>query len=63
MKIDFSKVENIEIEDIDGRDAPDFCDAFISSATYMGRDATEDELDAINDNSDFVYESVIEHIY
>lgn len=62
-RIDFSKVEDVEIDGIDFRDAPDFCDAFISSATYQGRDATEEELDLMNDDSDFVYECVMDELY
>jgi ABC-type transport system involved in cytochrome c biogenesis ATPase subunit len=36
-KIDLSKVEDIELDGINTRDYPDFCDAFISGATYKGR--------------------------
>jgi len=56
-------IKNIEIEGIDPSDYPDFCDAYISSAEIDGRPATEKELDELNDNSSFVYESVIAWIY
>lgn len=57
-------LEDIEIDGIDTRDYPDFCDAFIAGASYKGRELTESELEWINDtHSDFVYDCVIERIY
>jgi hypothetical protein len=61
--LDYSKIEDIEIDGINTRDYPDFCDAYISSATYKGREMTESELDRLNEDSDFVYEQVLERIY
>lgn len=63
MNIDFTKIEVIEIEDIDFNDAPDFCDAFIAEALIEGREATDEELDIINENADFVYKAVTEYLY
>ncbi len=61
--LDYSKIEDVEVDGIDGRDAPDFCDAFICSATYKGREMTEAELERLNEDSDYVYQKVIDHIY
>lgn len=56
--------QNIEIDGIDYRDYPDFVDAFISYAEYEdGTELTDSELDVLNENSDFVYEQVINKIY
>jgi hypothetical protein len=63
MKIDFSKVANIEVDGIDTSDYPDFCDAFISSFTYKGIDATDEELDSINEDGDFVYDCVQNYLF
>ena len=63
MKLDYSKIEDVEVEGIDFNDAPDFCDAFISRATYDGREMTEDELEALNENSDYVYAQVMKRLY
>ena len=63
MKIDLSQVEGVEIDGINPRDYPDFCDAFILEATYKGREMTDEELEALNEDSDFVYEQVMEHLY
>ena len=60
---DLDKLEDIEIEGIDYTDYPDFCDAFIASASLDGKELTEDELEFINDTfPDFVYEKVIESL-
>ena len=63
MKINFEEVADIEVDGIDTADYPDFCDAFISSFTYKGRDATDEEVEAINEDGDFVYDCVQEELY
>lgn len=60
MKIDFKKVNNYWIEGINTKDYPDFCDAYIESCDYQGREATEEELDAINEQCDFIHELAYE---
>lgn len=45
------------------RDAPDFVDAYISYATRNGVPLTDEELDELNEDSQFVYECVINRIY
>ena len=57
--IDTTKVTDVEIEDVMLSYFPDFCDAYIASATYDGRDMTEEELEELNDDTDFVYKAVI----
>lgn len=61
--LDYSKIDNVEVDGIDTSDYPDFCDAFIASATYKGRPMTERELDALNSDGDFVYEAVQRHLF
>ena len=60
------EVENIEIDGVDSRDYPDFCDAFISSATLIsnGRELTDEELEFLTDKypslvNEMAYESLI----
>ncbi len=60
---DYSKIDDIEVEDIDTKDYPDFCDAYISYATYKGKEMSEKQLEKLNENSQFVYECVIEQLY
>lgn len=61
--LDYSKIEDIEVDGINTRDYPDFCDAYIASATYKGREMTESELDRLNEDSSFVYDCVQERLY
>lgn len=56
-------ITNVVIAGIDRRDAPDFCDAYIESADYNGEPMTDEQLDEINDNSEFVHEKVLNWLY
>jgi hypothetical protein len=56
-------VTNIEFDGIDHQDYPDYCDAFISKAKYNGDDMTEEQLEIINEDREFVYEKLIEHLF
>ena len=53
---------DFEVDGIDTRDYPDFCDAYIETASVNEngecRDATDDELDELNDDGDLVYSCV-----
>ena len=64
------EVSQIEFDGIDHGDAPDFCDAFITSASIRELDtggewrkATEKELNEIMEDSDFVYENLQSYLY
>ena len=63
INLDYTKISDVEVEGIDTADYPDFCDAFIASADYDGREMTDMELDTLNDDSDFVYDAVQTHIF
>ena len=63
LKLDYSKISDVEVDGIDTRDYPDFCDAFIASAFYDDSEMTDEELDILNDDGDFVYEAVQKHLY
>lgn len=54
--MDYTKIHNVEVDGIDTSDYPDFCDAFIAFAFYDGKVMTEDQLDELNNDSEFVYE-------
>jgi hypothetical protein len=61
--IDFDKIDNVELEGIDYNDAPDFCDAYIASCDIDGIPATEEELEIINADGQFVYDQVQDKIF
>lgn len=59
--MDYSKIDNIQVEGIDTKDYPDFCDAYIASADYDGVPMTEEQL--ANLDSDFVWECAMDQAY
>lgn len=61
--MEYKDIDNIELDGIDTNDYPDFCDAFISSADYKGVKMTEEQLDEINEDTDFVLNCVHEYFY
>lgn len=61
--LDLSKLSSIVIAGADMKDYPDFCDAYIESADYDGWEMTEEELDKLNQNREYVYEQVIKWIF
>lgn len=60
--MDYKKITDLEISGIDYADYPDFCDSYISNAWYDGVEMTDEQLDKLNDDSDFVYDAVINWI-
>jgi hypothetical protein len=54
-----------EVEDINFKDYPDFCDAFISSMDWDdGTEMTDNELESwSDDNPDCVYEIVYDSVF
>lgn len=63
MMIDTKNVSNVQVAGIDMSDYPKFCDAYIESADINGVPATEAELETLNQDYDFVYQSITEAIY
>ena len=61
--MNYKLIDDIEFDGIDNRDFPDFCDAYILSADYNGKEMTEEQLEEINDDSDFVYEQLVNYLW
>ena len=60
-EIDFS---TLQVDGIDTRDYPDFCDAFICYGEYTDGTPLEDvDLQALNDDASLIYELVEQAIY
>ena len=57
------KYTNLEWEDIDTGDYPDFCDAHIVSGDLDGEPMSEAELEVLNDNGELVYELLMDHLF
>lgn len=66
-KLGVQEIADVEVDGIDTADYPDFCDAYIDSAVVkengVWREATDDELDILSEDRDFVYEQVQNYLY
>jgi hypothetical protein len=56
IKLDYEKISNVFVGGIDMEDYPDFCDAYIESADYEDREMTDEELDILNEDGEFISE-------
>lgn len=59
---------DVFVTNIDTKDYPDFCDAYIEEAWYENDDGnfvelTEKELDELNEDRDFVYQATLDQIF
>ena len=61
--LDFSKVRVHGFEGIDHSDYPDYCDAYVTEATYDGEEVTEEQLEEINNDSQFVYDALVDWLH
>ena len=60
MNID--NIDSIEFDGVDFSDYPDFCDAFICYAELNGEPMSATELNELNEDSDFVYNKLMDHL-
>jgi hypothetical protein len=60
-KLNYSLISNIEFKGINHRDYPDYCDAYIVSAEYDGKEMTQEQIEMLD--ADFVSEKLIEQIF
>lgn len=63
LDFDYSKISSVEVDGIDTSDYPDFVDAYISYAEYDGEPMTDEQIEKLNQDGNFVYEAVINHLF
>ena len=61
--MDYKKITDVVLDGIDFEDYPDFCDAYILSADYDGEPMSDDQIDKLNEDSDYVYTNIEEFLY
>lgn len=61
--MDYKLITDIEVEGIDSRDYPDFVDAYISYAYYNREEMTDEQLEELNQDGEFVYEEVMKKLF
>ncbi len=62
-KFEYTKITNVVLDGIHHWDYPDYCDAFIDSADYDGKEMTDEQLDDLNEDSDLVFELVWDNLH
>jgi len=64
LDINLVNFDTFEVEDVDRKDYPDFCDAFIGYAEFNnGTPLSDNELDELNEESEIVYEAAYDSMY
>jgi|TARA_Y100001951_G_C11296615_1_gene276163 hypothetical protein len=62
--IKLEEIDDIVFSGVDNSDYPDYSDAFVESATYKGRDMTEEEMEELMDDyRDYVYDKLMTYIF
>lgn len=57
-------MRSLEFDGIYRNDAPKYCDAYITAASFTdGTDLTDDELDELNEDSQFVHDALQDYLY
>ena len=63
MKLDYDHIDDIQFDGIDHNDSPDYADCYIHSAFYYGDPMSEEMLEELNNDRDFVYEQLMSYLY
>ena len=61
--MNYKLITNIKVDGIDFNDYPDFVDSYIYSADYDGVEMTDEQIDELNENSEFVHDCVYNQLY
>ena len=65
-KLNNLEVTDVEVDGVNQKDYPDFCDAYIEAAKFVssGKELNEDELEKLQEeNADLFFEDIMEQIY
>lgn len=56
-------ITNVEIGGLNTDDYPDFADAYFESATVNGVPLTDEELDELSEDGEFLNEQIINYLF
>jgi hypothetical protein len=56
LVLDYSKITDVVVDGLYRWDHPDYVDAYISAAQYEGREMSEEELEVLNENANYINE-------
>ena len=60
MELDYKKITNVQVDQVNLNDHPKYTDAYIVSADYDGKPMNEKQIDSLS--ADFVHDKVIESL-
>ena len=62
-KVEYTKSTNVVRDGLHHWDYPDYCDAFIDSADYDGKEMTDEQLDDLNEDYELIHELVWDNLH
>ena len=61
--MNYDLIDNIELDGIDTNDYPDFSDAYIVSADYDGEAMSDEQIDILNEDYNFIHDCVYNQLF
>lgn len=62
LNLDYSKISDVVLGDL-SHDPDYWCDVYLESASYDGREMTELELEVVSDDKDFMFKLIENDLY
>ena len=63
MNLDYKLIRDVKFDGIDHKDYPDYCDAYIVSAKYDGKEMDDDLIEILNNDRYYVFEKLMDYLY
>jgi hypothetical protein len=60
---DYNLISDVEFDGVYRDDHPDYSDAYILQAKYDGVEMTEEQLELLNEDTQYVYETLWERLH
>ena len=61
--MNYEYIEDITFNGIDHNDYPDYSNAYIDSAFYNNKEMTQEQLEEINEDREFVLKQLMDHLF
>lgn len=63
FNLDYKLIRDVKFDGIDHKDYPDYCDAYIVSAKYDGKEMDDDLIEILNNDRYYVFEKLMDYLY
>jgi hypothetical protein len=61
--MNYNLIQDIELDGVNTNDFPDFSDAFIVAGVYDNKPMTEEQIEELIEDRNFVYECIENHSF